>query len=69
MVDFIAELAEVTDQKVDQETLFADPDDEPAELKRKPGRRLAGFGREQRYIKRDRADLPVQLSRLTNRKA
>ena len=27
VVDFIAELAQVTDRKVDRETLFADPDD------------------------------------------
>ena len=30
VVDFIAELATVTDRKVDKETLFADPEDEPA---------------------------------------
>ncbi len=29
VVDFIAELATVTDRKVDRETLFADPEDEP----------------------------------------
>jgi trigger factor len=29
VVDFIAELATVTDKKVDKETLFADPEDEP----------------------------------------
>ena len=29
VVDFIAELAKVTDKKVDKETLFADPDDVP----------------------------------------
>ena len=29
VVDFIAELAKVTDKKVDKETLFADPEDEP----------------------------------------
>jgi trigger factor len=29
VVDFIAELATVTDRKVDKETLFADPEDEP----------------------------------------
>ena len=27
VVDFIAELAQITDRKVDRETLFADPDD------------------------------------------
>ncbi|MDB5736120.1 MAG: trigger factor [Alphaproteobacteria bacterium] len=30
VVDFIAELATVNDRKVDKETLFADPEDEPA---------------------------------------
>jgi trigger factor len=30
VVDFIAELATVNDRKVDRETLFADPEDEPA---------------------------------------
>ncbi|MFO1247935.1 MAG: trigger factor [Alphaproteobacteria bacterium] len=30
VVDFIAELATVNDKKVDKETLFADPEDEPA---------------------------------------
>ncbi|HVV26940.1 MAG TPA: trigger factor [Rhizomicrobium sp.] len=30
VVDFIAELATVTERKVDRETLFADPEDEPA---------------------------------------
>ena len=30
VVDFIAELATVTDRKVDKDTLFADPEDEPA---------------------------------------
>jgi len=29
VVDFIAELATVNDRKVDKETLFADPEDEP----------------------------------------
>ncbi|MCP5412593.1 MAG: trigger factor [Alphaproteobacteria bacterium] len=29
VVDFIAELAQVTEKKVDRETLFADPEDEP----------------------------------------
>jgi trigger factor len=29
VVDFIAELATVTEKKVDRETLFADPEDEP----------------------------------------
>jgi trigger factor len=29
VVDFIAELATVTDKKVDKDTLFADPEDEP----------------------------------------
>jgi trigger factor len=27
VVDFIAELAQITDRKVDRETLFSDPDD------------------------------------------
>ena len=27
VVDFIAELAQITDKKVDRETLFSDPDD------------------------------------------
>ena len=31
VVDFIAELATVNDRKVDRETLFADPEDEPAQ--------------------------------------
>jgi len=30
VVDFIAELATVNDRKVDRDTLFADPEDEPA---------------------------------------
>jgi trigger factor len=30
VVDFIAELAQVTEKKVDKDTLFADPEDEPA---------------------------------------
>jgi len=30
VVDFIAELATINDRKVDRETLFADPEDEPA---------------------------------------
>jgi trigger factor len=30
VVDFIAELAQINDKKVDRETLFADPEDEPA---------------------------------------
>jgi trigger factor len=29
VVDFIAELAQITERKVDRETLFADPEDEP----------------------------------------
>jgi trigger factor len=29
VVDFIAELAQINDKKVDRETLFADPEDEP----------------------------------------
>jgi trigger factor len=29
VVDFIAELATVNDRKVDKDTLFADPEDEP----------------------------------------
>jgi trigger factor len=33
VVDFIAELAEVTDKKVDRETLFMDPDDAVEKLK------------------------------------
>jgi trigger factor len=33
VVDFIAELAEVTDKKVDRETLFMDPDDAAEKLK------------------------------------
>ena len=33
MVDFIAELAQVTDKKVDRETLFKDPDDLPESVK------------------------------------
>jgi trigger factor len=33
VVDFIAELAEVTDKKVDKETLFKDPDDIPDSIK------------------------------------
>ena len=32
VVDFIAELATVNDRKVDRETLFADPEDEPASV-------------------------------------
>ena len=32
VVDFIAELATVNDRKVDKETLFADPEDEPAQV-------------------------------------
>ena len=32
VVDFIAELAQVTEKKVDKETLFADPEDEPAQV-------------------------------------
>ena len=35
VVDFIAELAEVTDKKVDRETLFMDPDDAAEKLKAK----------------------------------
>ena len=30
VVDFIAELAQVSEKKVDKDTLFADPEDEPA---------------------------------------
>ena len=33
VVDFIAELAEVTEKKVDRETLFKDPDDLPETIK------------------------------------
>ena len=33
VVDFIAELAQVTDKKVDRETLFKDPDDLPESVK------------------------------------
>ena len=33
VVDFIAELATVNDRKVDRDTLFADPEDEPAKAK------------------------------------
>ena len=33
VVDFIAELAEVTDRKVDRETLFLDPDEAAEKLK------------------------------------
>ena len=33
VVDFIAELAEVSDRKVDRETLFKDPDDVPESIK------------------------------------
>ena len=32
-MDFIAELAEVTDKKVDRETLFMDPDEAAEKLK------------------------------------
>jgi trigger factor len=32
-VDFIAELADVTDRNVDRETLFLDPDEAEAKLK------------------------------------
>ena len=35
VVDFIAELAEVTDRKVDRETLFMDPDDAVEKLQAK----------------------------------
>ena len=35
VVDFIAELADVTDRKVDRETLFMDPDDAVEKLKDK----------------------------------
>ncbi|HUO99275.1 MAG TPA: trigger factor [Rhizomicrobium sp.] len=35
VVDFIAELAQVTDRKVDRETLFLDPDDAAEKLKEK----------------------------------
>ncbi len=35
VVDFIAELAEVTDHKVDRETLFLDPDEAAEKLKAK----------------------------------
>jgi trigger factor len=33
VVDFIAELAKVTDRKVDRETLFLDPDEAAEKLK------------------------------------
>jgi trigger factor len=33
VVDFIAELAEVTDKKVDRDTLFMDPDEAAEKLK------------------------------------
>jgi trigger factor len=33
VVDFITELAQVTDKKVDKETLFNDPDDIPESIK------------------------------------
>jgi len=33
VVDFIAELAQVTDKPVDRETLFKDPDDLPESIK------------------------------------
>jgi len=33
VVDFIAELADITDRKVDRETLFMDPDEAAEKLK------------------------------------
>ena len=68
VVDFIAELAQVTDKQVDRETLFTDPDDavQSGQASRTP--ESSKLPAAERYIKRGGACKTVGLSS-SNQKA